>query len=153
MISWLNSINPKKIFKSVIKTQRPVPLKEWIICDKEILPISGENYERVKKYWIKQERDGYSTKHELDKLCKLIQLTNEDDAELEMWFGMPVIFFVLSKVKCIELAEMVTQTFTTYEECAQILNFFDHNLKEFESCSQYINLRKIIGRGVGYHHY
>ena len=152
MVTWLNSINPLKTFKAIIKTERPVPLKEWIICDKEILPISGENYERTKKYWIKQEKDGYSTKHELNKLCKLIELTNDDDAELELWFGMPVIFFVLSKVKCIELAEMVTQTFTTYEECNQITTFFDYNLKEFENCSQYVNLRKIIGKGIAYHH-
>ena len=152
IITWLNSINSSKIFKPIIKTQRPVPLKEWVICDNEILPISGENYEKTKKYWIKQEKDGYSTKYELDKLCKLIQLTNDDNAELEMWFGMPVIFFVLSKVKCIELAEMLTQTFTTYKECNQIITFFDYNLKEFESCSQYINLRKIIGKGVAYHH-
>ena len=152
MITWLNSINLTKKFKAIIKTERPVPLKEWVICDKEILPISGENYERTKKYWVKQEKDGYSIKHELDKLCKLIQLTNDDDADLELWFGMPAIFFVLSKVKCIELAEMITQTFTTHEEASQIINFFDYNLKDFESCSQYINLRKIIGKGVAYHH-
>jgi superfamily II DNA/RNA helicase len=152
MIAWLNSINPAKKFKSIVKTERPVPLKEWIVCDKAILPISGENYERTKKYWIKQEKDGYSVGHELNKLCKLIELTNDDDAELELWFGMPVIFFVLSKIKCIELAEMVTHTFTTYEEHNHIMTFFDHNLKEFSNCSQYVNLRKIIGKGIAYHH-
>ena len=152
MITWLNSINPIKIFKPIIKLERPVPLKEWVICDKQILPISGESYEQTKKYWTKQEKDGYSVSHELNKLCKMIEITNDDDADLELYFGMPAIFFVLSKVKCIELAEMVTQTFTTHEESQQIMNFYDYNLKEFESCSQYWNLRKIIGKGIAYHH-
>lgn len=151
LISWLNSINPSKTFKAIIKTERPVPLKEWVIADKPVL-ITGETYEATKKYWIKREKDGYSISHELNKLCKLIEKTNEDDAELELFFGMPAIFFVLSKAKCIELAEMVTQVFTTYEENIQIMNFFDYNLKEFASCSQYQNLRKIIGKGIAYHH-
>jgi superfamily II RNA helicase len=151
LISWLNSINPKKEFRKVVKIERPVPLKEWVIADKPEL-ISNESYEITKKYWTKQEKDGYSISHELNKLCKLIEKTNEDDNDLQTFFGMPVIFFVLSKTKCIELAEMVTNTFTSYDENSQILNFFDYNLKEFASCSQYQNLRKIIGKGIAYHH-
>jgi superfamily II DNA/RNA helicase len=152
MITWLNSINPIKAFSPIIKTERPVPLKEWVVCDKHILPISGESYEQTKRHWVKQEKDGYSISHELNKLCELIEITNDDDAELELYFGMPAIFFVLSKAKCIELAEMVSRTFTTYEESSQIIKFFDYNLKEFQSCSQYINLRKIIDKGIAYHH-
>jgi superfamily II RNA helicase len=151
LVSWLNAINVTKTFKAIIKTERPVPLKEWVIADKPVI-ITGETYEVTKKFWIKQEKNGYSISHELNKLCKLIEKTNEDNAELEIFFGMPVIFFVLSKAKCIELAEMVTQVYTTYEENSQIMNFYDYNLKEFESCSQYQNLRKIIGKGIAYHH-
>ena len=153
LVTWLNSINESKTFKAVIKTERPVPLKEWIIAD-SIAPISNESYETTKKYWAKREKDGYSVKHELERLCSLIEKTpeNTNNPDLEVWFGMPVIFFVLSKTKCIELAEHITQTFTDYEESNQIINFFDNNLKEFEACSQYINLRKIIGKGIAYHH-
>lgn len=151
LVSWLNSINTNKIFKAVIKTERPVPLKEWVICDEPKL-ITGETYELTKKLWNKREKDGYSVKHELEELCKLIKLTDEDDGDLKVWFGVPAIFFVLSKNKCIELAEMLSISFTNPEEQIQILNFYDYNLKEFSSCSQYINLRKIIAKGIAYHH-
>jgi superfamily II RNA helicase len=151
LITWLNSINLKKTFKKIVKTERPVPLKEWVIADEAKL-ITGETYEETKKYWIKREKDGYSVKHELERLCKKIQLTLDDDPELNVWFGVPAIFFVLSKNKCIELAEMVSINFANPEEQIEILKFYDYNLKEFSSCSQYINLRKVISRGIAYHH-
>jgi len=151
LVSWLNSINTNKSFKAIVKTERPVPLKEWVITDEPKL-ITGETYEETKRFWNKREKDGYSVKHELEEMCKLIKLTEDDDADLKVWFGVPAIFFVLSKNKCIELAEMISISFTSPEEQIQILNFFDYNLKEFSSCSQYINLRKIISKGIAYHH-
>jgi superfamily II DNA/RNA helicase len=152
MINWLNSINSKKIFCPVIKTERPVPLKEWVIYHDKILPMEATNYDQTVSYWKSQYKNKYSVKHELDKICKIIEITDQDDGELELWFGMPVIFFVLNKSKCIELAEMVQSSYVTYEENNLILSFFDNNLKEFSNCSQFINLRKVIGKGIAYHH-
>jgi superfamily II RNA helicase len=51
LLEWLNSIVKGKVFKSVVKTERPVPLKEWVINDGKILPINNENYDLVKKHW------------------------------------------------------------------------------------------------------
>jgi Ni2+-binding GTPase involved in maturation of urease and hydrogenase len=151
VISWLNSINPPKTFKAIIKTERPVPLKEWVITDTP-MEITNETYEITKKYWYKLEKDGFSINYELNKLCKFIETEPNKEKPDEIKFGIPVIFFVLSKNKCIELAEMITHTFTNYEENSQILHFFDYNLKEFSNCSQYQNLRRIIGKGIAYHH-
>lgn len=152
LVHWLNSINDKKTFCSVIKTERPVPLKEWVIADNKIMPIENESWDITTKYWTKQEKFGCSVSSELIKLCKQIELTNDDDPELEIWFGMPVIFFVLSKTKCEELANMLSQSFITKEEHDKIIEFYDYNLKEYESCSQFISLRKIISKGIAYHH-
>ena len=152
LIDWLCSINSTKIFKKVVKIDRPVPLKEWILINDEILPINNNNYNLVKKNWFKLDKEGYSIAHELEKLCTKISLSWDDNADLPIYLGIPAIFFVLSKVKCIELAEMLKSKFTSVNEELEILNFYDKNLKEFEASSQYIKLRKIIGRGIAYHH-
>jgi len=153
LTDWLNSINPAKEFKSVIKFDRPVPLKEWVILESDkIVNLSGENYDRVIKHWNQLEKAGSSVSNELNKLCAKISLTYDDDPELPIYLGMPAIFFVLSKNKCIELAEQVNSRYTTVKEELEILNFYDKNLSEYTSCSQYQNLREIIGLGIAYHH-
>jgi superfamily II RNA helicase len=153
LTDWLNTINLNKQFKSVVKLDRPVPLKEWVILDSDrIVNISGENYDKVLKHWAYLEKSGSSVSNELNKLCKKISITLDDDPELPIYLGMPAIFFVLSKNKCIELAEQVNSRYTTVKEELEILSFYDKNLSEYKSCSQYQNLRVIIGLGIAYHH-
>jgi superfamily II RNA helicase len=145
LLEWLNSIKEGKVFKKVIKTERPVPLIEYFINGDNELEFANENnYVNVVKSWNKLYDKGYSVANELNKLCNKLS----DDEKL----GIPAIIFVLSKKKCMEFAEMVTSSYTDYNEHQEILNFYDKNLKEYESCSQYINLRKIISKGIAYHH-
>jgi superfamily II RNA helicase len=179
LITWLNSISPPKEFKSIIKTDRPVPLREYFIDnykirllkkksiieneedkDKEkdkqvvtddpapeqyeLLPINNLNYDKVKKYWDKLEEYEYSVDFELKTLCN--QIASNPN------LGIPAIIFVLSKTKCIRFAEMIESNYVSYQEQVQILRFYDENLKEFETNSQYIDLRKTIAKGIAYHH-
>lgn len=170
LIHWLNSIDESKQFKKVVKTERPVPLREYIIDNSKIrtlkrnldegedrivntdpnpesydlLELDDFNYNRVKKYWLKLEQFGYSVKFELETLCNQIK-SNPN-------LGIPAIIFILSKVRCIKYAEMIPTSFVDYQEQTRILNFFDENLREFSSNSQYINLRKTISKGIAYHH-
>jgi superfamily II RNA helicase len=110
----------------------------------EILSITDLNYNKIKKYWDKLNDSEYSTKFELQTICNQVA-SNEG-------LGIPAIIFVFSKAKCIEYGEMIECVYTTHEERSEILKFYDTNLKEYVSNTQYINLRKIIGSGVGYHH-
>ena len=171
--NWLNSINSDKKFISVIKTQRPVPLRQFVIDNTksrifkkitaenddeirkvssdpdpesyELMELNGINYDRVKRYWTKLEDYGYSEKFELQTLCNQIKSNPE--------LGVPAIIFVLSKKKCVNLAESIEETtYVSPEEQSQILKFYDGNLKEYTECSQYIDLRKIIQKGIAYHH-
>ncbi len=170
LIHWLNSINEAKQFKKVIKTERPVPLIEYLIDNTkirklkkhldegetidvtndpapeqyELLELNDFNYNKVKKYWGKIEEYGYSINFELQTLCN--QIASNPN------LGIPAIIFVLSKNRCISYAEMCESTFVDHNEQSQILKFYDENLKEFSSCSQYINLRHTIAKGVAYHH-
>jgi antiviral helicase SKI2 len=110
----------------------------------EILKINNINYDRIKRYWEKLYESEYSIKFELQTLCNQIA-SNEN-------LGIPAIIFVFSKYKCNEYAEMIDAKYTSYEEEIEILNFYDSNLIEFKSNMQYKELRKIIGRGIAYHH-
>lgn len=170
--NWLNSIEPDKKFESVIKTERPVPLREYVVdCTKsrvfkritaenddgirkvtsdpdpesyEILELNNFNYDRVKKYWNKLEEYGYTEKFEIETICNIIS-SNQN-------LGIPAIIFVLSKKKCEELAQSIENTYISFEEQNEIIKFYDNNLKEFSDCVQYIELRKVILKGIGYHH-
>lgn len=170
LVLWLNSINLNKQFKQIIKTERPVPLREYFIDNSkirllkfkpddnekitvtddpapeqyELMPINNLNYIQVKKYWEKLEEYEYSVNFELKTLCNQIA-SNEN-------LGIPAIIFVLSKAKCIGYAEMIEANFVNYQEQTEILKFYDKNLKEFETNSQYIELRKTISKGIAYHH-
>lgn len=170
LIHWLNSINESKQFKKIVKTQRPVPLREYLIDNTgirilkknldegevitvntdpdpesyQLLELNDFNYSKVKKYWDKLEQYNYSVKFELQTLCNQIK-SNPN-------LGIPAIIFVLSKVRCIKYAEMIETSFVEHEEQSQILNFFDQNLLEFKENSQYINLRSTISKGIAYHH-
>jgi len=111
----------------------------------DLVELTGINYDKVKKYWSRLEEYGYSEKFELETLCNQIK-SNPN-------LGIPAIIFVLSKKKCVELAESIQEfSYVNNEEQNKIIHFFDNNLKEFVNCSQYKNLRKIIQKGIGYHH-
>lgn len=170
ILKWLNNIKPEKKFELIVKTQRPVPLIEYFIdntkirklvkkLDKdqeinvttdpapeeyELLPVNNANYSKVINYWKKASQYNYSTSFELKTLCNQIASNSG--------LGIPAIIFVLSKRKCIEYAEMIEDKYTNYKEETEILQFYDLHLKEFETNSQYIELRKCIGRGIAYHH-
>ncbi len=170
LIHWLNSINESKKFKKIVKTQRPVPLREYLIDNTgirvlkksldegevidvntdpepesyQLLELNDFNYSKVKKYWDKLEQYNYSIKFELQTLCNQIK-SNPN-------LGIPAIVFVLSKARCIKYAEMIETSFVEHEEQSQILNFFDQNLLEFKENSQYVNLRRTISKGIAYHH-
>jgi superfamily II RNA helicase len=110
----------------------------------DLLELSDVNYNRVKRYWTKLGDFNYSMKFELETLCNQIASNPK--------LGIPAIIFVLSKSRCIEYAEMLTSSYVDHEEQSKILHFYDYNLKEFNTCSQYINLRQVISKGIAYHH-
>lgn len=169
---WLNKICPQKPTIPVIKTVRPVPLRHYFIdCSKsrtfkritaeadqevrkvssdpdpesyEILDLTESNYHRVKRYWDRLEEYGYSESFEIETICNLIS-SNPN-------FGIPAIIFVLSKKKCEEFAHSIESDYIDSTTRAEILKFYDSHLREFKDCEQYNQVRKVILRGIAYHH-
>ena len=168
----LTHISKSKEFKSVIKTERPVPLRQFVLDNTksrifkkitaetdddirkvssdpdpesyELLELTGSNYDRAKKYWERLEQFGYTEQFEFETNCNQIA----SDPRL----GIPAIVFVLSKKQCEMLAQSIVSSYVNSDERNEILKYYDANLREFETCSQYIELRKIIQKGIGYHH-
>ena len=170
--TWLNTICPHKPTEVVVKMVRPVPLREYFVdCSKsrvfkritadvdedvrkvtkdpdpesyEVLELTELNYNRVKRYWEKLEEYGYSETFEIETVCNLIS-SNPN-------LGIPAIIFVLSKKKCEQLAQSIETTYIDHPTQTEILKFYDSNLREFKDCVQYQEVRKVISRGIGYHH-
>ena len=170
--TWLNKICPQKPTASVIKTVRPVPLRHYFIdCTKsrifkritaeadqelrkvssdpdpesyEILDLTDLNYHKVKRYWDRLEEYGYSESFEIETVCNLIS-SNPN-------LGIPAIIFVLSKKKCEQFAHSIESDYIDSTTRTEILKFYDSHLKEFRDCEQYSQVRKVISRGIGYHH-
>ena len=111
----------------------------------ELLDLNGQNYDKVKKYWEKLEQYGYSEEFELETICNQIS-SNQN-------LGIPAIIFVLSKKKCEKMAQNIKETsYVSVQESESAIKFFDSNLREFKNCSQYVEMRKVVSRGIGYHH-
>lgn len=170
--TWLNTICPHKPTEVVVKMERPVPLREYFVdCSKsrvfkritaeadedtrkvskdpdpesyEVLELTEHNYNRVKRYWEKLEEYGYSESFEIETICNLISSNSN--------LGIPAIIFVLSKKKCEQLAQAIESTYIDHPTQTEILKFYDSNLQEFKDCFQYQEVRKVISRGIGYHH-
>lgn len=170
--TWLNTICPHKPTEVILKTERPVPLREYFIdCTKsrvfkkitaeadddirkvssdpdpesyEILTLTEPNYNRVKRYWDKLEEYDYSESFEIETICNLIS-SNPN-------LGIPAIIFVFSKKKCEQMAQSISSCYIDYSTQTEILNFYDSKLREFKDCVQYQEVRKVIFKGIGYHH-
>jgi superfamily II RNA helicase len=170
--TWLNKICPQKPTVPVIKTIRPVPLRHYFIdCTKsrifkritaeadeetrkvssdpdpesyEILELSDSNYHRVKRYWDRLEEYGYSESFEIETVCNLIS-SNPN-------LGIPAIIFVLSKKKCEQIAHSLETDYIDSTTRTEILKFYDLHLREFADYEQYKQVRKVISRGICYHH-
>ena len=170
--TWLNTICPHKPTEVIVKMKRPVPLREYIIdCSKsrvfkritadadeevrkvskdpdpesyEVLELTEPNFNRVRRYWEKLEEYGYSESFEIETICNLIS-SNPN-------LGIPAIIFVLSKKKCEQLAHALESTYIDHPTQTTILKFYDSNLREYKDCAQYQEVRKVISKGIGYHH-
>ena len=170
--TWLNKICPHKPTENVVKTVRPVPLRQYFIdCSKsrifkkitaeadndirkvssdpdpesyEILELSDLNYNRVKKYWSKLEEYSYTENFEIETISNIIS-SNPN-------LGIPAIIFVLSKKKCEQFAQSIESIYVDKLTQSEILQFYDSNLREYKDCMQYNQVRKVISKGIGYHH-
>jgi antiviral helicase SKI2 len=163
VMDWLQNLNPK--FSKIVKTERPVPLKEYVIdnskgrkfskkpletgqiIDKsqyQLLEWNHPNYEKVTKCWNLCHQYNYSIKFELNELCEQIFTDNR--------LGCPAIIFIFSKAKCMSFAEMIEKTFVDYKEQNEIEYLFDKYLKEYSQLEQYQLIKNVIKKGIAIHH-
>ena len=153
VVKWLNAICPDKQFESIIKLDRPVPLKEYFVNQKQqLVPVNEKNYKDTVTHWNWLQNKGYTVKQQLNLLIQKIANQETISSEDPIILGIPAIIFVFSKQKCIEFANYMEFSLITPEEETEIIKFYKHQLKGYEKTMQYNDLIKLLSKGVAYHH-
>ncbi len=153
---WISSIREKKL--SLVKSnKRIVPLSYYIYVD-ELFKISDSTD-------MFDDKTFYEARTKYDKLQKERKLHHKSDLD-PSYFNKVVkflikndllqsIFFSFSRNNCEKYANSI-QSILTAEESANAVNMFDHllkhNKKEYESLPQFIQIRKLVEKGVCFHH-
>lgn len=178
IIHWLNEINPHRECVNIVKTERPVPLREYVIdntkcrnfekkikCDDSEVEVEYEvsnvtndpNPEQYNLLPLNYENYNDVKKYwnELGECnysiyYELQTLCNQINSNPIL--GMPAIIFVISKKKCEDLAHNIDQSYITTEERKIILNFYDKKLEKYKCCLQFGFLRRCLEKGIAYHH-
>jgi superfamily II RNA helicase len=153
--SWLQSIKKKKLY--------------LISSNKRIIPLSHSIFILDKLYTILDNNDNfmeniyYEGKKIYDKLKKEEKLKSSENSQINNLVTylikkdlLQTIFFSFSRIKCEEYAESINSYLLEPEEQVEALNIFDYYIapykKIYESLPQYIKIRRLLYKGVGFHH-
>jgi superfamily II RNA helicase len=152
---WIQSIKTKQV--SLICTDRRIiPLSHFIFVGEELYEILDnrdtfyeETYYSTKKKYEKLKSDPKNFESDTQQINSLIKYLMKKDL-------FQTIFFSFSRIKCEEFAKSVNPYLISTEEQSEALNIFDYNIapykKIYETLPQFITIRKLIQKGVAFHH-
>lgn len=161
---WLANIKEKPM-NLIIATKRNVPLRYYIYCDLDSQPKNRLHmimdkdgvYDSVTYNKIVKEYD--SIKIQREKKHKNLLNVNliPDCVEYLKTKGLlRAIFFSFSRANCEKYANMISKSLIDSTERAEIDRIFSHHMhkyeKQYETLPQYINIKKVLEKGVAYHH-
>lgn len=155
---WIGSIKKKKI-NLISTTHRAVPLRHYI--------FSGENIHQIFDSDCNYKQDGYITaNNEYQKLQKLRQQKHRSDTNFNLIQDfikymqkhnmLQAIFFSFSKKNCEHYAQNINLTLVNQAEMKEIEITFNKHMhkfeKQYEKLEQYQIVKKLIGKGIAFHH-
>ena len=142
---WLANLKNKETYL-IQKKDRVVPLTYYYYLNDSLIEFGNSNKD-FKNY--NMLKDNY-------KQVNIKKLLNPTIEYLQKNDKLPCLFFLFSRNKCEEYANLITKNLLTSEQSANVLNIFDNKLapykKLYEKTAQYNNLRKTLAKGIGYHH-
>lgn len=142
---WLANLKNKETYL-IQKKDRIVPLTYYYYLENKLLEFGNS----------KKEFKNYNVLKENYKKINIKKILNPTIDFLEKNNKLPCLFFLFSRQKCEDYANMITRSLVSSEESANIINIFDKKLapykKIYEKTVQYNNLRRILAKGIGYHH-
>lgn len=120
----------------------------------QLIPIMDENgkfYEENVHAINKIQKKYHDMSEHLGVLNNMVQY-------LEQHNMLPAIFFIFSRNKCEQYAELINHTFNTSLEQHQVEKTIDFYMSKLENKDSYLKLtqfhriKKLLIRGIGFHH-
>ena len=174
--SWLGEL--KKVPCHVIQTQyRVVPLTHTVLQNDKLLTIMDSKeifYDNVYNDWIRtrhhtdKEHEAYqrkvaSARHNgqegaISGKVRPVSFQHQLNSCITMLHGknlLPALVFVLSRKGCENLASKTEGDLLDSSEVSKALHIFDFHLrhhKELVTLPQYHALRRLLQKGVAFHH-
>lgn len=154
---WISTVRDKKM--CLIKSnKRIVPLSYYIYTENQLHKISDSTdifdekvfFESRKVYDKIQKERKLHHKSELDPsyFNNVVKFLIKNDL-------LQCIFFSFSRNNCEKYAKSI-QSILTSEESTNAVNMFDfllrNNKKDYEMLPQYIQIKKLIEKGICFHH-
>lgn len=157
---FINWVGPKKEKKvTIVRTKvRPVPLKHYIFYENKthlIMDNSGKYYSD-KNYIIQEYNKIPNNKRKKQMKSKIKDFANW----LSLKSKVPAIWFLLSRYRCQEYADKITDSLIDHECRKKIENIFDklidkeyqENKINYNTYQEVLDLKKTVMNGIAYHH-
>lgn len=154
---WIGRIKKHPI-TLVKKYDRPVPL-EFTIYDGDkmhtILDVEGK-YDTIEFNNALKMLKTSEKKHDINKTNKVNALLNGFVKFANLKDLLQLCFIVFSKKNCEKFAEMTSINLVTSKESANAVHELERlmgiHLKSYENMPRYIQIKKLIQKGVCFHH-
>jgi len=155
-VNWVGPLKERAV--TIVKTkERPVPLNHYIFNNNRLELIMNNtgtyNSEKISPIidgWIKNQNYGRQN------LSKMNDFANW----LSLEYKVPALWFLLSRNRCEEYANKITDSLIDHEVRSKIEKLFDKLLAEehkengvdYRLYESVLNLKKTVMKGIAYHH-
>jgi superfamily II RNA helicase len=152
---WLQSIKKKQL-TLITSNKRIIPLTHSLFVSNELYMISDNTdkfnetvYYNTRKVYINMKKEQTTITSDTTQINNLIKYIVKNDL-------LQTIFFTFSRNKCEEYANSVQINLIQPIEQNEAINIFDMNIapyrKIYENLPQFIQMKKLIQKGVAFHH-
>ena len=142
---WIGNIK-KKVTNLIPTSKRVVPLEHYFYLDEKLTKIVShdgtfQNYNEIKA--------SYNTISPFKMINSFVEYLKTHNL-------VPSLFFVFSRKECEKLAKALHTSLVCSEEINEIDKIFNYELrhykKTYEKSPQYIQIHKLLLKGIAYHH-
>jgi superfamily II RNA helicase len=148
--SWIGNIKQKPI-NLIPTSHRVVPLEHYVY-----MPDDGNSNPLVKIVDSNHLFQNYNQIKQNYKRYYSSKIINPFIDYLKNHQLVPALFFIFSRKECEKLARSVHVSVVSSEEACEIDNIFNYEMRHYKKiyeCSpQYIEIHKLLLKGIAYHH-
>ena len=155
-VNWVGPLKERAV--TIVRTkERPVPLNHYIFDNNRLQLImnnsgtyDSEKISPIIDGWIKNKKYGSNNKSKINDFANWLSLECK----------VPALWFLLSRNRCEEYANKITDSLIEYEVRSKIEKLFDKLLAEehkengvdYRLYDSVLNLKNTVMKGIAYHH-